>query len=207
MGSSWVSRTGSGAVFAGLTPMALRATIAVTMLVLVMSSTVRSQGLGGAPTSKRVELGVGVRFIHRTVHYDDDSYQEQNYGRRAFFGRIPLGDRLHLVVDGGARHVGSTRRFPSRDYYDVSVGMGADVRLSGNEGRAIVASGRASQLASLDASNDSYDKRQGTVIAALGVQQRASIRHVHASLWLAPAYVRETVVQYAPRQRASRIYT
>ena len=159
---------------------------------------VLAQGWATASDARKLEVGVADQSIHRTIRYDDGSVQEGDWGRLAAFVRFTLANDLAVDVNGLAWHRGSTDRFPTRDYFDLSFGAGLTYSPLQISGLGVGLDLHFHDLAFIDQSPERYSKRSRQLTISVGLTRRFRFLDQGVDLWGAPAYIIDWLTQYPP---------
>lgn len=174
----------------------------LTAFCVASAGTVDAQPLGAAPGARQLEVGGSVLQIRRTIRYDDGKTQASEWGRGAAFARYGLTDWFSLTGDGAVNHEGATDRFPGRDYWDVSAGLGATAAVMRRGRTRLTVAARGHMFAMLDESEERYSKRTSHVTAAALLERRVGGARWNADAWAGPAYVRDRLTQLPPFRAA-----
>jgi hypothetical protein len=182
----------------------------IVVLLAVASTLVEqatAQALGGDITRGAVEVGWTTQTINRDLSDALGGSFAMSWGRGALLVKFTPHDRIQIVFGGAVWYDGATDRFPTRRYRRSNVGLAGRARLWGR-GRSQVGVAAGGHYAlDFDESPNQYHKRENRFFGALVGSQGFVVGRQEASVWIAPAYVRDAMYQYPPSAPVQELHS
>lgn len=177
----------------------LRSWIAIAALTACVSATpIPAQGVGGVPDQQGLEVGLATQKFRGSIRYEDGIVQrDMAWGRHAAFVRASLTPRLSLSTTVHVWHDGRSDRFPNRDYWDMTAGLGVDVDAVHRGATRLRLSARYHEAFYIDVSPDRHDKRTGQLSTTAAVVHELGLRRMKIDVWAGPTYVDTWLGQYS----------
>ena len=177
--------------------------VVVASAVCLMATSLSAQGIGGVPSPQGLEVGLSSQSFRGAIRYEDGHIQRNmSWGRHAAFARAALTERLSLSGSANVWHDGRSDRFPNRDYWDITAGLGVDADAVGRGPTRLRLSARYHEAFYVDVSPDRHDKRTGQLSATAAVIHSLGVRRAKVELWAGPTYIDTWLGQY-PRAGTS----
>lgn len=160
-----------------------------------------------APSHATLEFGVQRRYIPRTFRDTYGIELDTDFGRDALYARAALASFLSVELNGFARHIGATDRFPQRDYVTVTIGGSLTVTPLATAGTAIDLGLEGFETANLDQSPTRYDKRTQGLRLTLRGRRRLHLGPLTPVVWAGPCYAADWLTQYPGTDPPSRSHS
>ncbi len=174
-------------------PRMLASAVVLTILAPWNAS---AQMIGSDLAKNKVEFGAFVRTYHRLLSAATGQVASSDWGRRALFLRTGLGEGLAVMLDGLVEHLGSTSRYPSRDYRRTTWGAGVEAHFNVIDGLGTSAILRYNEILNFDESVSHFHKRNTSLLVALPLERRFAAAQQVMSIWVGPVYERDRYMQY-----------
>jgi hypothetical protein len=166
-----------------------------------------AQSLGGEITRGAVEVGWITQTINRDLSDALGGSFAMSWGRGALLVTFAPHDRIQIAFGGAVWYDGASDRFPTRRYRRSNVGLAGRARLW-RRGRSQVGVAAGAHYAlDFDESPSQYHKRENRFFGALVGNQGFIVARPEASVWIAPAYVRDAMYQYPPRAPVQELHS
>jgi hypothetical protein len=156
-----------------------------------------------APPASRFEIGFLLQDHRRTFRYSTGGSQQVHWDRRAAYLRVRVTSAVAIELNGLAWHVGSTKRFPDRDYFQYTVGAGVTMIPLHAGSYTFGLAAHLHAIGNIDHSPSHYDKRHRQLAVILGGSRRLTLLGTTLDVWAGPAYSIEWLDQYPPSDLAT----
>lgn len=163
------------------------------LIFLITTNVLIGQALGPELPARTCELGFVKKKYHRKTqeHSPYDFY----WGIDAIFAKYAATKWLTLCATGHLYNY-TGEQFPGRNYRDYTIGAGMILRIINAEILRISSSFHYCERFSFDRSADQYHKDTRSMIGALQLERAFSYCGQELTLWTAPAFVYDEIIQY-----------
>jgi hypothetical protein len=152
-----------------------------------------------APSASRFESGFLLQDHRRTLRYTTGYPQQTSWGRRAVYLRARVNSVLAVELNGLAWHLGSTKRFPDRDYFQYTIGAGVTMMPLRAGPYTFGLGAHLHAIGNLDQSPSDYDKRHHQLAVVVGASRGLTLSAMALNVWAGPVYAVDWLDQYPPR--------
>ncbi len=167
----------------------------LTLIIVGIGPGASGQVVTSEVPASHAEISVFRQSFHRSVRYPSGPLQNAAWGRYALLVRIGVSEAVALEVEGFAWHPGATDAFPTRDYFDFTLGAGVNASLWQRGPTRLALHVHVHESSYLDQSASRYSKRAQQLLIAVVANHSGRFVRQRVDLWASPALVVDRVFQ------------